>query len=77
MVAEPADTPVTTPVTELTVAAAVLLLLQLPAPVPLLVNMAVEPSHKMEAPLTVPALGTSPTVTTTEAVADPQEDVTI
>jgi hypothetical protein len=55
MVAEPAANPVTSPVVELTVAAALLLLLQLPPPVPLLVNMAVAPVHNIEIPLTVPA----------------------
>jgi hypothetical protein len=77
MVAEPADTPVTSPVTEFTVAAAVLLLLQLPPPVPLLVNMAVETAHKVATPLTVPALGTLPTVTMAEADTVPHVDVTV
>lgn len=77
MVAEPADTPVTTPVVAFTVAAARLLLLQLPPPVPLLVNMAVRPSHNAAAPLTVPALGALPMVTTTDALTVPQAEVTI
>ena len=77
MVAEPADTPVTTPVNGFTVAAAVLLLLQEPPPVPLLVNIAVRPSHNAAAPLTVPALGTLPMVTRADALAVPQAEVTI
>ena len=72
MVAEPAATPVTTPVTISTVAAAGLLLLQLPPPVPLLLNMAVEPAHKVAAPVTVPALGRSLTVTVAVLLAVPQ-----
>ena len=74
MVAEPAPTPVTKPVVASTVAAAVLLLLQLPPPVPLLVNMAVELTHKFEAPFTVPPDGELPMVTTNDDVADPQTD---
>lgn len=77
MVAEPAATPVTSPVTAFTVAAAVLLLLQLPPPVPLLANIAVAPAHNAEAPLTVPALGRLPTVTTADAVTVPQAEVTV
>ena len=77
MVADPAATPVTSPVTEFTVAAAVLLLVQLPPPVPLLVNMAVKAWHNVEAPLTVPALGRLPTVTTADADAAPQAELTV
>lgn len=77
MVAEPAATPVTTPVVAFTVAAAVLLLLQAPPPVPLLVKMSVEPAHNIAAPLTVPALGREPTVTIVCAVANPQADETV
>ena len=77
MVADPAATPVTSPVTEFTVAAAVLLLVQLPPPVPLLVNMAVKAWHNVEAPLTVPAAGRSPTVTIADAFAAPQPEVTV
>jgi hypothetical protein len=57
MVAEPAAIPVTVPVTGSTVAAALLLLLQLPPPVPLLANIAVEFVHKIDVPVTVPAFG--------------------
>lgn len=74
MVAEPAATPVTSPVVAFTVAAAVLLLLHVPPPVPLLVNMAVLPAHNMFVPLTVPAAGRLPTVTTVDAVANPHTD---
>lgn len=77
MVAEPAATPVTSPVTGFTVAAAVLLLLQLPPPVPLLVNIAVAAAHSVLAPLTVPALGRLPTVTTTDALTVPHTEVTV
>lgn len=56
IVALPAATPVTTPVTEFTVATKLLLLLQLPPGVPLLLNVAVEPAHMVAEPLTEPAL---------------------
>lgn len=45
MVELPAETPVTTPVAEFTVAAEVLLLLQVP-PLMLLDNVVVDPVHK-------------------------------
>jgi hypothetical protein len=62
MVALPAATPVTSPEVAFTVAAAVLLLLQLPPPVPLLVKGVDKPAHTDAAPLTVPAMGTGFTV---------------
>ena len=77
IVALPTPTPVTTPVTGSTVAAAVLLLLQVPPPVPLLANTAVELAHKVVIPLTVPALGSGPTVTTAVAVATPHTEETV
>jgi len=79
MVADPAATPVTTPVVAFTVAAAVLLLLQLPPPVPLLVKVVVLPAHNAEAPLTVPAPGRAFTVTVVamEACPQPAADVTV
>lgn len=77
MVAEPAATPVTTPVVAFTVAVAGLLLLQLPPPVPLLVKMAVEPLHKLAVPVTVPASGRLPTVTTIDWDATPHTDATV
>ena len=57
MVVLPAATPVTTPVDELTVAAVVLLLLQVP-PLILLERVVVEPVQTKVVPLMVPALGT-------------------
>ena len=77
MVALPTPTPVTTPVTGSTVAAAVLLLVQVPPPVPLLVNTAVAPWHITAVPLTVPAVGSEPTVTTADAVATPHTEDTV
>ena len=62
MVADPAATPVTTPVPELTVATAVLLLLQVPPLLPLLVNVVVEPTQTVVAPLIVPAFAAAFTV---------------
>lgn len=58
----PGLTAFTTPVPATTVAMAVLLLLQVPPPVPLLVNVLVEPIHKGLVPLTVPALTVGVTV---------------
>ena len=77
MVADPTATPVTTPVTAFTVAAAVLLLLQVPPPVPVLVNPVVAPTHTVEAPLTVPEFGRAFMVIAADAVAIPQEFVTV
>lgn len=77
MVAEPAATAVTTPVVAFTVAAEVLLLLQVPPPSPVLVNPVLEPTHNVEAPLTVPALGSAFTVILADAVAVPQVLVTV
>src|SRR5450432_4164599 len=67
MVAVPDALPVTTPV-ELTVATAVLLLLQVPTLVLLLEYVAVARTHTVEAPLTVPAFGSGLTVITFDAV---------
>ena len=57
MVVLPAVSPVTTPVDGFTVAAVVLLLLQVP-PLILLLRVVVEPVQTNVVPLTVPALGT-------------------
>lgn len=57
IVADPAATPVTTPVTEFTVATRLLLVLQLPPAVPVLVNVVTEPAQSGDEPLTVPAFG--------------------
>ena len=57
MVVEPAATPVTTPVTEFTVAILVLPLLQPPPIVPVLVYGVVEPAHTVSEPLTIPGFG--------------------
>jgi len=59
----PAATPVTTPVAALTVAAAVLLLLQVPPLLPLLVKAVVAPIQTDDVPpMAVPALGSGLTV---------------
>ena len=72
MVAFPGATPVTTPVSGSTVAAAVLLLLQVPPEVPLLVNVVDAPTQIEDEPLTVPAFGVGLTVIDFVAVAVPQ-----
>ncbi len=72
MVEVPAATPVTTPVDELTVAAAGLLLLHVPLPVPLLVNVVDEPAHTAAAPLMTPALARAFTVISWVALEVPQ-----
>ena len=61
MVAAPTDTPVTTPL-ELTVATAVLLLLQVPPEVAF-VNVVPEPTHIAEVPLIAETVGEAFTVT--------------
>lgn len=76
MVALPVATPVTTPVAEFTVAAAGLLLLQVP-PVPLVVNGVDKPAHTVDAPLTVPAFATALTVMVAEAEDVAQADVAV
>ena len=72
MVEVPSATPVTTPVVAFTVATAGLLLLQVPPPVPLLVNVVDRPVHTDAAPLTEPAFATALTVTSCVAVEVPQ-----
>ena len=62
---------------EFTVAAAVLLLLQLPPPVPLLVNVAVDPTQTVAAPLTMPAKAAGFTVITLFELNVPQLLVTV
>ena len=69
--------PVTTPVAVFTVAAAVLLLLHAPPPVPLLVKVVVEPTQTDEAPVTEPALGNAFTTMLAVAVAVPQTPETV
>jgi hypothetical protein len=71
MVELPAATPVTTPVVEFTVAAAGLLLLQLPPLIPLLVNVVDKPAHTDGPPLMVPAFAIAFTVTSLVAVEVP------
>src|SRR5450432_4637294 len=68
MVAVPDALPVTTPVLEFTVATTVLLLLQVPTLVLLLENVAVARTQTVDAPLTVPALGSGFTVMSFDAV---------
>jgi len=72
MVEVPSATAVTTPVVALTVATAGLLLLQLPPPVPLLVNVVDRPVHTDDAPVTEPAFAMALTVTSCVAVEVPQ-----
>ena len=72
IVALPAATPVITPVIEFTVAAAVLLLLQLPPELPLVVNVVDRPAHIDTTPLIVPALATAFTVTNCVVADVPQ-----
>ena len=62
IVVVPAPTAVTTPVDTFTVATAVLLLLHVPPPSPLLLYVAVAPIQSGEVPLTVPALAYGLTV---------------
>src|ERR1017187_412534 len=69
MVALPAALPVTTPVLEFTVAAAVLLLL--------LENVVVAATQTVEAPLTIPAFGSGFTVMSFDEVDVPQPLVTV
>ena len=68
----PAETPITTPLAAFTVAAAGLLLLQVPLMVPLLVSVVDKPVHTVVAPLIVPAFGTAFTVIKCVAVDVPQ-----
>ena len=72
----PAEMPETTPVVALTVATAVLVLLQVP-PVPVLVNVITEPVHTNVVPLMVPAFESGLTVIAYVAVAVPQPVVTV
>ena len=62
MLVEPALTAVTAPVDAITVATAVLLLLQVPPALPLLVYVADWPIQSGDVPLTVPALAFGLTV---------------
>ena len=77
IVAEPAATPVTTPVDAFTVAADVLLLLQVPPLLPLLVKAVVEPTQTDGVPPIVPAFGSGLTVIGYEALLVPQLVVTV
>lgn len=77
MVAVPAATPVTNPVTGSTDATEGLLLLQLPPPFPVLVNGIVDSAHKVAAPPTVPAFGNALIVISAVDVAVPHVLVTI
>lgn len=72
----PAEIPVTTPVVGLMVAAAVLVLLQVP-PVTLLTNVVVEPVHTKVVPPMVPAFGNGLTVIGYVVLALPQPVVTL
>jgi hypothetical protein len=76
-VAVPAPTPVTTPLDAFTVAARLLLLLQLPPAVPLLVNVVTDPAHKAGNPLTKPAFGNALMVILDEDDELPQVPLTV
>jgi hypothetical protein len=73
----PADTAVTRPVDEFTVATDVLLLLHDPPAVPLLVYVVVWPIQSGDVPLTVPADTFAFTVNACEALAEPQPPDTV
>ena len=77
MIELPAAMAVTTPVVELTVAAAGLLLLQVPPLLPLLVNVADKPAHTEDAPLTEPAFATALTFTVAEVEDVAHAEVTV
>lgn len=72
MVVVPADTPDTTPVAALTVAAAVLLLLHVPPGVPATDSVVEEPTQTVEAPDMLPTLAIALTVISLVAANDPQ-----
>ena len=65
-------TPITTPVDEFTDAMVASLVLHVPPLSPLLVKVACEPIHTVEAPLTVPAFGRGFTVIICDALGEPQ-----
>jgi hypothetical protein len=77
IVAVPDALPVTTPVFEITVATAVLLLLQVPTLVLLLVNVVVASAQTVDAPLTIPAFGSGFTVMSFDDTDVPQTVVTV
>jgi hypothetical protein len=77
MVALPAATAVTKPVTGFTVATRLLLLLQVPPVVPLLVNVVIEPAHSAAEPLTVPAFARALMVTFADEAELPQVPLTV
>ena len=77
MIELPAAMAVTTPVVELTVAAAGLLLLQVPPLLPVLVNVVDRPAHTVAAPFTEPAFATALTVTVAEVEEVAQAEVTV
>ena len=77
MIELPAAIPITKPVDEFTVAAAVLLLVHVPPTVPLLVNDVDKPAQTAAAPLTVPAFGTGLTVMLVEVEEVAQLDITV
>ncbi len=74
---DPAATPVTTPVVELTDATAGLLLLQVPLIVPLLVNAVVAPTHTVGEPLTIPGFGRGFIVMLADATELPHIPLTV
>lgn len=77
MVALPAPTPVTTPVDELTLATKLLLLLQIPPPVPLVVSVVIDPAHTADEPLTKPAFGRALMVILADETELPQVLLTV
>ena len=76
MLADPADVPITSPVDELTVATAGLLLVQLP-PATVELNVLVPATQIDCVPLSTPAVGEAVTVTVLVAVASEHPPVPV
>ena len=76
MITEPLATPVTKPLA-FTVAIAVLPLLQVPPPTPLLAKEILAPAHTVAGPLNVPAFGTSLMVILADPATVPHEPLTV
>jgi hypothetical protein len=76
-VVAPPEIPVTTPVEELTVPIAAIVLLHTPPAVPLAVNVVVAPAQTVAVPLMVPGVANGFTVAILVAVTAPQPFVTV
>ena len=77
ILAEPAETPVTTPVDELTVAMPVASLVQTPPASPDAVSVVLAAAQTVVVPLIEPAFGAGLTDTTVALISVPQELVTV